>query len=86
MYDYDVHGCLRRVGERWSELNQKARRLLNRSITAVVRYRLRAGQTINLDEISKVVQNRHRSFDDDAQNLAAFRKAAEEALRRKSQS
>jgi hypothetical protein len=61
-------------------------KLLSKSITAEVSYRLRTGQDLSLAEISKLVQNRHRPFDDGENVRVAFRKAAEEALRRKSRS
>ena len=66
-------------------MGREWQKLLKKSIDAEVSYRLRTGRDLDLAEICKSVQNRHRHFDDP--NLrVAFRKAAEEALRRKSES
>ena len=66
-------------------MDRTAQKLLKKSIAAEVSYRLRTGQDLSLAEISNTVQKKHFDFND--QNLrVAFRKAAEEALRRKSYS
>ena len=63
-------------------VDRKSRKRLTKSIAAEVSYRLMTGQDFSLAEIAEIVRNRHSDFDADL--LLAFRKAAEEALRRKS--
>ena len=68
------------------KLDESRQRLLNKAIAAEVSYRLRTGQDISLGEISKAVRSRYRYIDEVDVLRPAFRKAAEEALRRKSHS
>jgi hypothetical protein len=68
---------------RKNELNRTTQKLVKKTITAEVCFRLRTGQDLSLAEIAKVVRNRYRGVDKVEDLRLAFRQAAEEALQRK---
>jgi hypothetical protein len=64
-------------------LDRATQKLVRRFIAAELSYRLRTGQEVSLAEISNAIQNRYHGLATLDNQRLAFRKAAEEALRRK---